>query len=313
MRRLHRAFTLVELLVVIGIIALLISILLPALGKARAQAQFVNCAANQRSILQAMILHASEHRGYMPVTGRVYGAATPAGLADANQTHYSYFADGATPRPLPLPAALAASLGQKIRLDSWNNMMQDINSGKIGTIFLCPADKERGHPTTLIEDTSGWTHPAPAIQPITSYAFNEAALGFADVGGGRPPINHSRQRGNTARFPHPATLFLMTDAKPRGGDNAANPYQLYYEGDKGATLADVYNSPGDGFLATNGQPGPAGNGSGKAGVGSGELFDKLRHPGRRMNVGFADGHVEGVIIEPGDLKDISFTVDFPIN
>jgi prepilin-type N-terminal cleavage/methylation domain-containing protein/prepilin-type processing-associated H-X9-DG protein len=58
-----RAFTLVELLVVIAIIALLIAVLLPALAKARKAANTVKCGANIRSILQAMQIYASQNRG----------------------------------------------------------------------------------------------------------------------------------------------------------------------------------------------------------------------------------------------------------
>src|SRR5262245_16135453 len=62
----RNAFTLVELLVVIGIIAVLISVLLPALSRAREQSKRVQCLSNLRQIGMALVAYTIENKGGLP-------------------------------------------------------------------------------------------------------------------------------------------------------------------------------------------------------------------------------------------------------
>jgi len=274
---------------VIGIIALLISILLPSLSKARESANQVKCSSQIRQITQAMILHSQSRKGYLPLVGATPGSGLPADVKDVDRRKYDYFDDGGTTRLTCLPAAISSELGQPARDDSKANVEADIQTGIIRQLFLCPSDREGGRYGQLIVN---------GPQNYNSYAFNEAALGFADAGT-LGVVGHNRGRGNLARFRYTSELMLLTDGAPRGGDGAGR-WQVYYDHAADCTLADIYNQ--------NTGANPNAKATAKD-CGDWDLLDKNRHRGR-INVGFADGHVTTVIISEGDLEKISLNRGF---
>ena len=69
MRKTRKNFTLIELLVVIGIIAILMSLLLPALKSARDMAKRANCQNNLKQIGNVLMLYANDFDSYLPAKG----------------------------------------------------------------------------------------------------------------------------------------------------------------------------------------------------------------------------------------------------
>jgi prepilin-type N-terminal cleavage/methylation domain-containing protein/prepilin-type processing-associated H-X9-DG protein len=145
----RRAFTLVELLVVIGIIAVLIGILLPALGRARAQARSVACQANLRSIGQGLAIYVANNKGILPP-----------GYWDGNDPllttpRPAFNADRATRWNVLVMAALTKHGA------SWNSAAQTgAHNSTTRQMFQCPDAPRENNITNFLDSTNYQGNPA---------------------------------------------------------------------------------------------------------------------------------------------------------
>lgn len=190
----RKGFTLVELLVVIGIIALLISILLPSLNRARETANRVKCGSNMRQIGQAIQLYANENKGNYPRT--TYNATVGTAITGTF--------DGSSGIATADPFITNITINDAIKPMFLLIRTQDITP----EVFVCPSSNDE-------KDTYGTTAGVSAQWKVTFSAPKNLSYSMANPYPDANAVNNSYKLNATTG----AEFAIAGDKNPAGAPN----------------------------------------------------------------------------------------------
>jgi prepilin-type N-terminal cleavage/methylation domain-containing protein/prepilin-type processing-associated H-X9-DG protein len=218
MKNNSKGFTLVELLVVIGIIAILIGILLPALSRAREEANTIKCMSNLRQIGLYIAQYENDNHNTFPPSNYYTGLALRNGVMSPAQPIYGYTHWSGLITNIPIGQAATDYEVANTSVSFGDSRLKPFESSNMWQVFQCPslvngglppADSYPGNydPSLVQPDAAGFLD----IQaPILAYTLNEALCPRSYLGkGGGSLLVYKFVR--TSQVRHSADTILGTE------------------------------------------------------------------------------------------------------
>ncbi len=268
----RHGFTLIELLVVIGIIALLISILLPSLNGAREAANRTKCLSNLRQIGMAMFMYTNDNKGYFPSAAR---DAPYERVEDFVYWEPKYDWQGNLPARPSSQGALVKYMGASQNFDS--------------RVWICPTDDPSQH--QILGSLTGYGSYNYPFSYTMNY-FCEDGLTFDNESNWAPDA--ATYIGGTlkwARVHHPsATVMVLEESSASINDGCSVIVSVSLGGSSNPGNASLGSGP-DWLSVRHDRQAhlPEDNIAGSADIAAG-----IPNVNGRGNVAFCDGHGEYV-------------------